>query len=75
MWHVVPNSGLHCLFKNTIGKCGVNVPNLRERGHIVFGADPVWRWRDTFLSAEYLANQWYIVTKLMWIYDWNVTKD
>ena len=31
----------------------------------VFGADPfgvgvgvIWHWRDTFLSAQYLMNQW-----------------
>ena len=41
-------------------------PTEGEGGHIVFGADPVWRRRQrqrqrrrgTFLFARYLMNRW-----------------
>ena len=32
-------------------------PTKGEGGHIVFNADPEC-WRDSFLHAQYLLNQW-----------------
>ena len=50
-------------------------------GYIDFGADPVgigvggWRRCHTFLSAQYLVNSGWILTKCSWKYNWDVTKN
>ena len=34
-----------------------------------------WDLCDTFLSVQYLVNQWLDSTKFSWVYNWDITKN